>query len=407
MAKIFSIYLMLAFLSALRSYASFTHDWTTALSSQFADYGYSVLTSQQAQFVASHYSIVSLEKCTGPGPTEVEVWATAQQLKSINADMTVMFYWAVDQQGLQCYNAYSEYMQHPEFWLRSENGQFVNNSGGVPILDTTVTEARNWWVSIPLGGTGSPKTPLIDGVLADGTGSRCPGGLSSQKCSDYTAGKSTMIKQLQALFTSVNGGSVIGNGIDMYANLPSKDYTLYSLSDMTGIMGEHFAVFESVLPDGTLNATLVAEYLDAVTTAAELNKTVVMGTWPGLYITPFNKDGWPSWPNNSQPNSTDGWREALLSKHTFALTGFLTVAEENVFMQYEGWYNGITQGVVTCPEAPESCAGPAAWYPDLAKPLGPPLAKASRVGNIYTRTYQHATSVLNLDNPDQSHITWN
>ena len=383
------------------------HNWESALSSQFADFGYSALTDPQAQFVASHYSIVSLEKCTGPGKTEDEVWATAEKLKAIKPSMVVMFYWAVDQQGLQCYSAYSEYMQHSEWWLKNDAGSYVNNSGGVPMLDTSNENARSWWVSVPLGGAGSPKQLLIDGVLADGTGSRCPQGLGAQKCSDYTNGKSEMIKQLQALFTSVNSGSVIGNGIDMYGNLPSNDYNLYTLSDMTGIMGEHFAVFESVLPDGSLNATLVSEYLYAVSTAAAMNKTVVMGTWPGLYITPFNNDGWPSWPRNSQPNTTDGWREALSTKHTFALAGFLTVAEVNVFMQYEGWYNGITQGVVTCPEAPESCAAPSEWYPDLYKPLGAPLAKASRVGNVFTRSFEHATSILNLDNPDQSSITWN
>jgi hypothetical protein len=320
-----------SFLSLLYVSSSFSwkHDWSTALSSQFADYGYSTLTDSQAQFVANHYSIVSLEKCTGPGPTEKNVWATAAQLKAIKPSMIVMFYWAVDQQGLECYDAYTDYMKQPNFWLRDDNGNYINNSAGVPLLDTTVSEARDWWVSIPLGGSTSPKANLIDGVLADGVGSRCPPDLGSQRCLLYTNGKSTMIKQLQALLDSVNNGTVIGNGIDMYANLPSGDNNFYTLKDMNGIMGEHFAVFESVLPNGNLNTSLVAEFLDLVTAAAELNKTVVIGTWPGLYITPFNQDGWPSWPNQQQPNTTDGWRAALLLKHTFALAGFFNSCNGN------------------------------------------------------------------------------
>lgn len=76
---------------------------------------------------------------------------------------------------------------------------------------------------------------------------------------------------------------------------------------------------------------------------------------------------WPSWPNNSQPTDNAGWQAALLAKHTFALAGYLIMATENVYMQYEGWYNGLAQGAIPCPTSPSSCAAPNAttWYPDL------------------------------------------
>lgn len=44
---------------------------------------------------------------------------------------------------------------------------------------------------------------------------------------------------------------------------------------------------------------------------------------------------WPSWPNVSQPTDLAGWKAALLAKHTFALAGFLVMATETVYMQYE------------------------------------------------------------------------
>ena len=50
-----------------------THGWDNALGAQFIDFGYQALSDAQAMFVASHYQIVSLEKCTG-NPTELTVW---------------------------------------------------------------------------------------------------------------------------------------------------------------------------------------------------------------------------------------------------------------------------------------------------------------------------------------------
>ena len=185
-------------------------------------------------------------------------------------------------------------------------------------------------------------------------------------------------------------------------------------------------------------------------------KVVVVGTWPGLLVGPFTSDGyarqrrlmhrgsatqirprwwcsWPSWPNASQPTDLAGWKAALLAKHTFALAGFLVMATETVYMQYEvrrdgnyrdlferrrptaaplnpaqGWYNGLVQGAVPCPEAPASCAAPdaATWYPDLFQPLGPPLGPAVRSGNVWTRSFAHATAVLDVGSPDASSVTF-
>ena len=69
---------LLLYGAAARLPPTFTHGFGTALESQFIDYGYSTLTPQQAAFVASHYAIVSLEKCTGPGHAAKQGAAAAQ-----------------------------------------------------------------------------------------------------------------------------------------------------------------------------------------------------------------------------------------------------------------------------------------------------------------------------------------
>ena len=41
------------------------HDWSNAKAMQFIDFGYQLMTDAQAAFVAAHYRVVSIEKCTG------------------------------------------------------------------------------------------------------------------------------------------------------------------------------------------------------------------------------------------------------------------------------------------------------------------------------------------------------
>jgi hypothetical protein len=64
--------------------------------------------------------------------------------------------------------------------------------------------------------------------------------------------------------------------------------------------------------------------------------------------------------------------------------------------------------VLPCDDAPSTCCAPASdsWYPDLSKPLGPPLSAATRSGNVWTRRFAHATSTLNLDDPDASSVVF-
>lgn len=412
---IFSLFLCVSVSFAAPAPITFTHSWENALQSQFIDFGYTTLTDAQTQFVASHYAIVSLEKCFMPTPgsrflTEISIYRQAARLKALNPSIKVLFYIHTDIVSLECYEAYHTYMAHSEWWLRDADGAFLNSTAGLPLMDTSVPAARTWWASIPLNGTtgsqlldGGPSTlaSLIDGVLADGTGARCKTNkVNASKCAALVEGKGLMIRELQGYLGGANGGAVFGNGLDQ----SQPNYNLDSLKDMGAMMFEHFAAFEYLLPNGTLNVDKVAGSLDAIATAVSTGKPVVVATWPGLFKTPF-KAGLPSWPNDSQPNTTAGWAAAMLSKHTFALAGFLICAEANVFMQYQGWYQS-TAGAVACPEAPTSCIAPNAstWYPALYQPLGPPLGPSVRSGSVWTRNFEHARAVFDVGNPDASQV---
>ena len=209
-------FFFLTSLPNLNTEKAWTHGWNSALDSQFIDFGYKLMSSSQASFVASHYKIVSIEKCTGSPKitTEMGFYASAQQLKAIDPQIKVLFYWNVKQVSLTCYAAAEQFLSQPSWWLRDDTGAFVNISAGIPYLDTTVAAARSWWAHVPLNGTWAA---LMDGVLADGTGSICPSSkMSFARCQAYISGRSAMIQELQSLLNStVRGGIVLGNGIQM------------------------------------------------------------------------------------------------------------------------------------------------------------------------------------------------
>ena len=69
-------------------------------------------------------------------------------------------------------------------------------------------------------------------------------------------------------------------------------------------------------------------------------------------------------------------------------------------------YNGLTQGAIQCPDAPETCAAPLEWYPQLSEPLGAPLGPAVRSGSTWRRQFEHASVLLDLDTPDNSGVVF-
>jgi hypothetical protein len=319
----------------------------------------------------------------------------------------VLFYLALDFQRLDCYAAFETLLANPAWWLRDDAGAVINASSIVPLADFTLPAVRAWFNGIPLGGSAA-NAALIDGVLADGVTGRCvsEARLSAARCQEQSEAKLLLMREMQAIFDAANGGSVLGNGIFLYPAFP--DYNLPALAGMEGVMAEHFAVFESVLPSGKLDIARVAKLIELVQAAAAKGQWVVLCTWPGPLksVAPSGVFAWPP-AYAPSPATAEGWQEPLVRNHTFALAGFLTVAEETVWMQYHGpSYNGMRHGAVRCPQDPSSCSAPPGWYPALLQPLGAPLGPPVRLGNVWTRDFQFARSVLNLDDPPLSSVTF-
>eukprot|EP00040_Diaphanoeca_grandis_P028713 m.166681 g.166681 ORF g.166681 m.166681 type:complete len:442 (+) comp31437_c0_seq1:138-1463(+) len=411
----------------------FVHGWGSSSDMTFADFNApTLLTEAQLDFVSSKYRIVSLEKCTGVGShigTEEAIYTTAQALKKKDPTTVVLFYLATDQQGISCYSAGTTWAQHPEWYLKLDNGSVAKPKN--PVMDCTNADARAWWLSIPLGIDGNktfngvPVSHLIDGILADSAGFSDFVGISVARQEALEDAKFAMIAELQAQFTKVNGGIVMANGISMYGK-PNTDprypnqHNLRVLNYTNAIMNEHTAVFECVNSNNaSFNVDTVSRDLDAMVAAAKMaggTKTVFVQTWPGLYaatgFTPTKSGPARVYPPASAggeptPQNNNEWRHALREHFGFAHALFLSIAEPNMFWMYAGYWYPSGTGYIACPEDLESCPAPPEWYPDLDKPLGAPLGDRVMVSPyVWTRRFEHATVHLNLNMPNASGVTF-
>jgi len=410
------------------------HGWDTTAASTFADFNANaLLTDAQAKFVAEHYRVVSLEKCSGIANTTTEnaIYTTAAQLKKIDPTIKVFFYLATDQQGIQCYAANSEFQAHPEWWLKDDNGNVVMTSGH-PILDVTNAAGAAWWRGIPLSGDGNgtfggvPVGQLIDGVLADSGGySYYPPNISEARLEAFEDAKFAMIGELQRTLTDLNGGLVMANGISMYG-APHEDprhpdgHNLRVLGFANAIMNEHTAVFECVnRNNASFNVETTSQDLDAITTAAQAangSKMVFVQTWPGLYsATGFTPRGstpanvYPPVANGGEPTPQNNaeWRAALREHFGFAHALYLSIAEPNIYWFYGGYWYPSNTGIIACPEDPDACPAPPEWYPALNRPLGAPLGPRTLVAPyVWTREFEHASVRLDLNQPNASAVNF-
>ena len=85
-----------------------------------------VLTNEDAKFITSHSNFIVLEKGHGLPDyknTETGIEANAKKLKKFNPNMNVIFYWNAFL-DYSMYKAHDVYESHPEWWLKTLDGEF-------------------------------------------------------------------------------------------------------------------------------------------------------------------------------------------------------------------------------------------------------------------------------------------
>ena len=404
------------FSQAPTSSAQWAHDWATP-SSAFWGYGAmnggGVFSDDTVAFAARTYRVVVLSACLGQNNASVSatIAGVAARLKAVNPAVRVLQYFNMQQWA--CYNvaepAFAAFLAHPEWWLKSDTGNPIINNGS-PEYDWTVSSAVDNFLSMPVSN--------IDGFLLDGGAVYQPEtGVGAARAEAQKLAKWLAMGRLQARLTALNGGILLANGmaggpIDPFVNDP---FNLGVLAYANAVENERGSpAFEQVdSVTGALNKNAVAANLAAIEGAAALangTKVVALNYWPGPITrfpnAPDATHDWPAYapsdPVNHTPNGTSaqvvaGWTALLEQWFPFNLAAFLTVAGPSSYFSHNVWYAAF-QGFAPCPATPDSCVNP--LYPDLSRPLGPPLGPRTQVDTYkWVRTFEHAVVTLDLDEP--------
>jgi hypothetical protein len=325
----------------------------------------SLLTQEEATFVASRASFICLEKghATGQFPsTEMGIEREAQQLKKINPDMKVIFYWNTFL-DYPMFRAHDEYQQHPEWWLRTLDGKLDKKQGHLKRYDLSNSDVRAWWTDVARKAVVEGS---CDGVFMDAfpqiVAARNKQLWGSEKYEAIQAGLRAVIKETRAKIG--DDKLIFYNGI---RTTPTSQIGNEFSDDTDAVMIEHFGHFNSGAKECMLND------IQEMMKSGKQGKIVVFKAWPGF--------AWVDRQAMQKPLKTK--RKIAAENVTFPLAAFLVGAQENCYFIYN-WGYRMELG---CLE----------WYPEFDKPLGEPLGDMVREGWILSRKFKHASVWVNLE----------
>ncbi len=330
-------------------------------------------TEQELDFLASHYSLIFLEK--NQGFSQYKDAATGfieacRQIKKRNPSVKVLFYW----NALISWPFYEVNQNLPdEFFLKDSRGQFIlvhNNKHR--LFNLASADMRKWWCA---AAADVVTRSGADGLFSDAYISVShPYVKSIMDAKTFRAineGASALVKETAAALgpdkINLINGLRCGDG-GQFAPLAS------------GVLIEEFGYHD--WKDATKEQ--LAADIQTISDTAKSGKIVCVKAWTGfLHWTDKDKD------MAKKPHAE--LLQLARERITFQLACFLAGAERNCYFFYSwGWAEN--EGVFD-------------WYPELDKPLGPPLGPAVRTGWVFKREFAHASVSVNLENKT-AQIDW-
>ena len=325
----------------------------------------SLMTETEARFVASRSNFICLEKGHAAkqfGNTETGIEKEAQQLKKLNPDMKVIFYWNTFL-DYPMFQAHEVYQNHPGWWLKTLGGKLDKKKDRIKRYDLSNPEVRNWWTDVVLKAVVEGS---CDGVFMDAfpqiTNKRNIALWGQEKFDAIQQGLKDIIKETRQKIGEDK--LIVYNGI---RSTPSWQAG-YDFPDYTdAAMIEHFGEFQSTSKECMLKD------IQEMEKACKNGKIVVFKGWPGFTFTD----------REAMRKPLDEKREIAKKNFLFPLAAFLVGAQENSYFIYN-WGYRIDNG---CLE----------WYPEFDKPLGEPLGDMVRDGWILSRQFKHASVWVNIE----------
>ena len=332
-----------------------------------------LMTPEEAEFVASRSNFIALEKGHASqqfGNTEMGIEKEAQQLKQLNPNMKVIFYWNTFL-DYSMYEAHDEYETHPDWWLRTLDGELDFKRGKLKRYDLTNPDVRNWWTNVVAKAVVKGST---DGVFMDAfpqiasTDNIALWG--EEKYNAMQEGLRDIIRETREKIG--DDKLILYNGIRSTPTW-SAGYDFPEYTDCAMI--EHFGYFNSSSKESMLKDILEMEK------ACKNGKIVVFKAWAGFTFID----------HEAMQKPLEEKREIARNNITFPLAAFLVGAQENSYFIYN-WGYRIDNG---CLE----------WYPELDKPLGEPLGDKVIEGWQLSREFKHASVWVDLETKT-AEITW-
>ena len=324
-----------------------------------------VMNSVEAKFVASHSGFICLEKGHASAQfefTEDGIEKEAQQLKKLNPNMKVIFYWNTFL-DYPMYKAHEVYEKHPEWWLKKITGQLDKKNETIKRYDLSNPEVRNWWTDVA-------KKAVVDGNSDGVFMDAFPQVIASSNKSLWGEERYNAIQQGLKEIIKETRTKIGSDKLIVYNGIRSTPQSKigYDFPDYTdAVMIEHFGNFNSGSKE-----CMMADIQEMIK-AGKSGKIVVLKAWPGF-----------SWLDDDFMKLSLEKKKEIASKNiSFPLAAFLVGAQRYSYIIYN-WGYRIDDGCLD-------------WYPEFDKPLGKPLGDALINGWELSREFEHVSVWVNLE----------
>jgi hypothetical protein len=337
-------------------------------------------THDELQFLANRFPLITIEKMQAKDlyhVSEPGTYKALQQLKDINSDLKILFYWN-SVVAYPFYQSYETFREHPQWAMKNVSGWNVLDHREFDTYDLSNPHCREWWIKVACEAIHQHG---FDGLFIDEVSSLYHSeGRSRQwgsaKYNEVMKGMAQLL--LQVHDCAGDEKLLIFNGLHADSEV-WDDCGISFLQLLSGAMVEHFGSSDLLEREGANSKYLMAAYIAAIQEAGKRGRILLVKGWPG-----FN------W-RNPISKSYDVNAAAARSAIKFPLACFLVAAEPYSYFIYSWGYTDKEGTLIP--------------YPEFDKPLGPPKGPGIRNGWIYTREFEHARVEVDLD-LQQANIDW-
>ncbi|QDT07233.1 hypothetical protein K227x_56590 [Rubripirellula lacrimiformis] len=340
-------------------------------------------TDDEIKFLAK-FPLITFEKANGHkdhGTVEAGTLAAARAVKEIHPNTTILYYRnvIVHYGG---YEADEQLDRIPGALLHDQSGSTKLVRNRVQAYDLSNAKVRRWWTQACSRMT---SDPAIDGIFLDGNIKALEpqylrGQIGAAKKKQTMDGYHELMKQTR---------EAIGPSKLMLANILRARFENAGLEYLNYFDGSYLeGFFHNV--GGVSYEDYVAKGIDAMQQAARQGKIIAMTTG-------FAPPG-DTARNTSRLGIDEGHSNAGSDAHAragliYPLAIFLVCAEKHSYFRiHEGYSANESDRWMR-------------WFPEYDRPLGPPLGPATKDGYRYSRTFEHASVELDIQNRT-ANIQW-